>query len=171
MDIIFFGSIDRHKAFIPDLTNISLTGNSKVKQRKSVATETASATFHDTLSANQNIKENQDEGSILLVPFILHLAFMTFTAFFVMHVQVSTCFFSLIKACMEALLIHCLHTNFCLMKVSTRFLSASPPIYWAAAHILASPNCSKRWGYLICVYFIAYILLGSLLFSNFYPFT
>jgi hypothetical protein len=68
-------------------------------------------------------------------------------------------------------LIHCLHTNFCLMKVSTRFLSASPPIYWAAAHILASPNCSKRWGYLICVYFIAYILLGSLLFSNFYPFT
>ena len=73
---------------------------------------------------------------------------------------------------MEALLIHCLHTNFCLMKVSTRFLSASPPIYWAAAHILASPNCSsKRWGYLICVYFIAYILLGSLLFSNFYPFT
>jgi phosphatidylinositol glycan class V len=118
-------------------------GNSKVKQRKSVATETASAPFHDTLYTNQNIKENQDEGSILLVPFVLHLAFMTFTAFFVMHVQ-----------------------------VSTRFLSASPPIYWAAAHILASPNCcSKRWGYLICVYFIAYILLGSLLFSNFYPFT
>ncbi|CAL4892171.1 unnamed protein product [Urochloa decumbens] len=118
-------------------------GNSKVKQRKSIATEKASATFHDTMSANQNIKEIQDEGSILLLPFVLHLAFMTFTAFFVMHVQ-----------------------------VSTRFLSASPPIYWAAAHILASPNCSsRRWSYLICVYFIAYILLGSLLFSNFYPFT
>ncbi|KAF8646303.1 hypothetical protein HU200_065877 [Digitaria exilis] len=118
-------------------------GNSNVKQRKSVATETVSATFHDAMSANQNIKENQHEGSILLLPFVLHLAFMTFTAFFVMHVQ-----------------------------VSTRFLSASPPIYWAAAHILASPNCtSKRWGYLICAYFIAYILLGSLLFSNFYPFT
>ncbi|TKW29130.1 hypothetical protein SEVIR_3G376000v4 [Setaria viridis] len=115
-------------------------GNSKVKQRKSVATGTASAMFHDTMLAN---KEIQDEGSILLLPFVLHLAFMTSTAFFVMHVQ-----------------------------VSTRFLSASPPIYWAAAHILASPNCSsKRWGYLICVYFIAYILLGSLLFSNFYPFT
>ncbi|CAN6342948.1 unnamed protein product [Urochloa humidicola] len=118
-------------------------GNSKVKQRKSVATEKASAAFHDTVSANQNIKDIQDEGSILLLPFVLHLAFMTFTAFFVMHVQ-----------------------------VSTRFLSASPPIYWAAAHILASPNCSsRRWSYLICVYFIAYILLGSLLFSNFYPFT
>jgi phosphatidylinositol glycan class V len=82
-----------------------MTGNSKVKQRKSVATETASAPFHDTLYTNQNIKENQDEGSILLVPFVLHLAFMTFTAFFVMHVQVSTCFSALIKACMEALLI------------------------------------------------------------------
>nr|CAB3465944.1 unnamed protein product [Digitaria exilis] len=112
-------------------------------QRKSVAMETVSATFHDAMSANQNIKEKQHEGSILLLPFILHLTFMTFTAFFVMHVQ-----------------------------VSTRFLSAGPPIYWAAAHIFASPNCtSKRWGYLICVYFIAYILLGSLLFSNFYPFT
>ncbi|EES03089.1 GPI mannosyltransferase 2 [Sorghum bicolor] len=118
-------------------------GNSTVKQRKSVAAETASATFHDTMSAKQNMEENQDACSILLLPFVLHLVFMTFTAFFVMHVQ-----------------------------VSTRFLSASPPIYWAAAHILASPSrSSKRWGYLICVYFIAYILLGSLLFSNFYPFT
>ncbi|CAN6338350.1 unnamed protein product [Urochloa humidicola] len=62
-------------------------GNSKVKQRKSVATEKASATFHGTMSTNQNIREIQDEGSILLLPFILHLAFMTFTAFFVMHVQ------------------------------------------------------------------------------------
>lgn len=118
-------------------------GNSTVKHRKSVATDTASATFHDTMSPNQNMEENQDACSILLLPFVLHLVFMTFTAFFVMHVQ-----------------------------VSTRFLSASPPIYWAAAHILASPSrSSKRWGYLICVYFIAYILLGSLLFSNFYPFT
>ncbi|WVZ90287.1 hypothetical protein U9M48_036597 [Paspalum notatum var. saurae] len=124
------------------LTN-KAQGNSKVKERKLVSTKEASATFYDTMSANQNIEENQHECSILLLPFILHLAFMTFTAFFVMHVQ-----------------------------VATRFLSASPPIYWAAAHILASPSCSsKRWGYLICVYFIAYILLGSLLFSNFYPFT
>ncbi|KAJ1265429.1 hypothetical protein BS78_08G075900 [Paspalum vaginatum] len=118
-------------------------GNSKVKERKLVSTKIASATFHDTMSANQNNEENQHECSILLLPFILHLAFMVFTAFFVMHVQ-----------------------------VATRFLSASPLIYWAAADILASPSCSsRRWGYLICVYFIAYILLGSLLFSNFYPFT
>ncbi|XP_062204044.1 uncharacterized protein LOC133906227 [Phragmites australis] len=118
-------------------------GNCEVKQRKSVATEPASASLNNTTSASRNCKENQDECSILLLPFVLHLAFMIFTALFVMHVQ-----------------------------VSTRFLSASPPIYWAAAHILATPSYpSKRWSYLICVYFVAYILLGSLLFSNFYPFT
>jgi len=63
-----------------------------------------------------------------------------FTAFFVMHVQVSTCFFSLIKACTEALLIHCLHTNFCLMKVSTRFLSASPPILLGCCSYFGFPK-------------------------------
>uniref|UniRef100_A0A804NIH8 GPI mannosyltransferase 2 n=1 Tax=Zea mays TaxID=4577 RepID=A0A804NIH8_MAIZE len=109
-------------------------GSSKAKQRKPVATEIAPATFHDsTTPANQNIEEDQDTCSILLLPFVLHLAFMAFTALFVMHVQ-----------------------------VSTRFLSASPPVYWAAAHVLASPSrANRRWGYLICVYFIAYILLGG----------
>lgn len=56
-------------------------------------------------------------------------------------------------------------------QVSTRFLSASPPLYWFAAHLMASPVNRKRWGYLIWAYSAAYILLGSLLFSNFYPFT
>ncbi|EAZ20567.1 hypothetical protein OsJ_36176 [Oryza sativa Japonica Group] len=109
-------------------------GNAVAKRRKSVATETD--------SNDQIIEVNKDVCPIVVLPFILHLAFMTFTAFFVMHVQ-----------------------------VSTRFLSASPPIYWAASHILVSPSSSKRWGNIICAYFIAYILLGSLLFSNFYPFT
>ena len=90
------------------------------------------------------VGDNEDECPLLVLPFILHLTFMTFTAFFVMHVQ-----------------------------VSTRFLSASPPIYWAASRILAPARggSCKRWGYFIIVYFIAYILLGSLLFPNFYPFT
>ncbi|KAJ6805440.1 GPI mannosyltransferase 2 isoform X1 [Iris pallida] len=86
---------------------------------------------------------SQGYHSVFVLPFVLHLAFMTFTAFFVMHVQ-----------------------------VSTRFLSASPPIYWFASYLLVSPSLtSRRISYLICVYFIAYILLGTLLFSNFYPFT
>lgn len=58
-----------------------------------------------------------------------------------------------------------------LWQVSTRFLSASPPLYWFGSYVMASPSFSKRWGYIIWTYCAAYILLGSLLFSNFYPFT
>ncbi|XP_052186716.1 uncharacterized protein LOC127797663 [Diospyros lotus] len=78
----------------------------------------------------------------LVLPFILHLGFMAATTFFVMHVQ-----------------------------VATRFLSASPPLYWFASYLMVSPGTGKRWGYLIWAYCAAYIFLGSLLFANFYPFT
>ncbi|RZB42042.1 hypothetical protein D0Y65_052856 [Glycine soja] len=72
-----------------------------------------------------------------------------------------------------------LHLGF---MVSTRFLSASPPLYWFASYIMANlywfasyimANPAKyfRWGYVIWAYSMAYIFLGSLLFSNFYPFT
>ncbi|KAK9078565.1 hypothetical protein SSX86_002622 [Deinandra increscens subsp. villosa] len=54
------------------------------------------------------------------------------------------------------------------VQVATRFLSSSPPIYWFASYVLVS---HKGWGYLIWSYCAAYILIGSLLFSNFYPFT
>ncbi|KAL7608160.1 uncharacterized protein LOC111884397 [Lactuca sativa] len=84
--------------------------------------------------------EKLGKFSIIIIPFILHLGFMVATAFFVMHVQ-----------------------------VATRFLSASPPVYWFGAYVLASHG--KGWGYLIWGYCVAYILIGSLLFSNFYPFT
>ncbi|KAI3454829.1 hypothetical protein Pfo_011492 [Paulownia fortunei] len=79
---------------------------------------------------------------VVILPFVLHLSFMVATAFFVMHVQ-----------------------------VATRFLSASPLLYWFASHIMGSPGIGKRWGHLIWAYCAAYIFLGSLLFSNFYPFT
>ncbi|KAF9617226.1 hypothetical protein IFM89_035108 [Coptis chinensis] len=55
--------------------------------------------------------------------------------------------------------------------VATRFLAASPPLYWFSAYLMTSAGASSRWGYVIWVYSISYILLGSLLFSNFYPFT
>ncbi|KAL0318729.1 UNVERIFIED_CONTAM: GPI mannosyltransferase 2 [Sesamum angustifolium] len=79
---------------------------------------------------------------VIILPFVLHLSFMVATAFFVMHVQ-----------------------------VATRFLSASPLLYWFASHIMGSTVIGRRWGYLIWAYCGAYIFLGSLLFSNFYPFT
>lgn len=80
--------------------------------------------------------------SASVLPFVLHLAFMASTAFLVMHVQ-----------------------------VATRFLSASPPIYWFASYMMTYHAKCLRWGYMIWAYSALYILLGSLLFSNFYPFT
>lgn len=94
------------------------------------------------LSSDNRSVDKLGNMSITVLPFVLHLAFMAATAFFVMHVQ-----------------------------VATRFLSASPLIYWFAAYLMVSPSIGKRWGYLIWGYCAAYILLGSLLFSNFYPFT
>uniref|UniRef100_A0A0D6QRG3 GPI mannosyltransferase 2 n=1 Tax=Araucaria cunninghamii TaxID=56994 RepID=A0A0D6QRG3_ARACU len=79
--------------------------------------------------------------STLTVPFILQLAFMVFVASFVMHVQ-----------------------------VATRFLSVSPPIYWYASHLMES-SAGFKLGYIIWTVFLSYVFFGSLLFSNFYPFT
>ncbi|KAK4264069.1 hypothetical protein QN277_029408 [Acacia crassicarpa] len=80
--------------------------------------------------------------SASVLPFVLHLVFMAGTAFLVMHVQ-----------------------------VATRFLSASPPLYWFASYMMTSHAKSRTWGHIIWAYSASYILLGSLLFSNFYPFT
>ncbi|CAN7035710.1 unnamed protein product [Brassica rapa subsp. trilocularis] len=98
-----------------------------------------------TITTNAAAESNSPEASGYfsadVLPFVVHLGLMAATAFFIMHVQ-----------------------------VATRFLSASPPLYWFASHLIASPKHSK-WGYLMWSYCAAYILLGSLLFSNFYPFT
>ncbi|KAL7139373.1 hypothetical protein ABFS83_09G046100 [Erythranthe nasuta] len=94
----------------------------------------------------QSSKSETSDGlhydPVVILPFVLHLSFMVATAFFVMHVQ-----------------------------VATRFLSASPLVYWFASLIMGSPGIGKKWGYFIWAYCAAYIFLGSLLFSNFYPFT
>ncbi|XP_020100872.1 GPI mannosyltransferase 2 isoform X4 [Ananas comosus] len=124
------------------LSSKSTRADHMVRQRKQEGRNGAQSS-QDKKSMGRTLPDGmQGESSIMVLPFILHLAFMTFTAFFVMHVQ-----------------------------VATRFLSVSPPIYWFASYVLASPSSYKKWGYLICVYFVTYILLGSLLFSNFYPFT
>ncbi|CAA0193023.1 putative GPI mannosyltransferase 2 [Arabidopsis thaliana] len=93
------------------------------------------------VAAESNSQEKSGYFSADVFPFIVHLSFMATTALFIMHVQ-----------------------------VATRFLSASPPLYWFASSLIGSPKHSK-WGYLIWSYCAAYILLGTLLFSNFYPFT
>ncbi|KAJ0250547.1 GPI mannosyltransferase 2 [Hirschfeldia incana] len=99
----------------------------------------------DVAVTNAAVKSNSPETSGYfsadVFPFVVHLGLMTATAFFIMHVQ-----------------------------VATRFLSASPSLYWFASHLIASPK-HRKWEYLIWSYCAAYILLGTLLFSNFYPFT
>ncbi|KAM1354368.1 hypothetical protein PS2_028516 [Malus domestica] len=94
------------------------------------------------LSEEHKVLAKQGYLSVAVLPCILHLGFMAATAFFVMHVQ-----------------------------VATRFLSFSPPLYWFASYIMKCRGTGKRWGYIVWAYSAAYILLGSLLFSNFYPFT
>eukprot|EP00897_Mesotaenium_endlicherianum_P010090 jgi/Mesen1/9109/ME000058S08608 len=91
---------------------------------------------------------------------LYQLAFMTAVSTLVMHVQ-----------------------------VTTRFLSVCAPIYWFGAHLILESgagsrsyllesketaekeNSSKFICYLIWGSFIAYTLVGTLLFVNFYPFT
>lgn len=83
----------------------------------------------------------------LVAPFVYHLALMTFVAMFVMHVN-----------------------------VATRFLSSSPLLFWGAAQwILNDPRgrvnrggAARRWR-IMWVWCASYVVVGSLMFPNFYP--
>ncbi|XP_028241371.1 GPI mannosyltransferase 2 isoform X2 [Glycine soja] len=130
---------------------------SRSKEARSVKKSSVRVEEHSNLRRRKNVSKGDAANvhlesepaaiwpgylSASVLPFVLHLGFMACTAFFIMHVQ-----------------------------VSTRFLSASPPLYWFASYIMAYPGKYSRWGYVMWAYSIAYIFLGSLLFSNFYPFT
>ncbi len=83
----------------------------------------------------------------LVAPFVYHLALMTFVAIFVMHVN-----------------------------VATRFLSSSPLVFWGAAQwVLNDPRghvnqgeTAWRWRIML-VWCASYLIVGSLMFPNFYP--
>ncbi|KAK1309359.1 hypothetical protein QJS10_CPA09g00150 [Acorus calamus] len=132
---------------LPQETHISevLEGNHMLRHRKHNKKEVDSDTNQGPKPLDEEVHLTGKHGfySILVLPFILHMGFMAAVAFFIMHVQ-----------------------------VATRFLSASPPIYWFISYLMTSTDStSRKWAYLIWVYFAAYVLIGSLLFSNFYPFT
>ncbi|KAL4444210.1 hypothetical protein ABPG75_011947 [Micractinium tetrahymenae] len=66
-------------------------------------------------------------------------------------------------ALMTAVALLAMHVN-----VATRFLSACPPLYWAAGAVAARGGTPARLLWLWC---FAYIVLGCILFPNFYPWT
>ncbi len=66
-------------------------------------------------------------------------------------------------ALMTAVALLAMHVN-----VATRFLSACPPLYWRAAELLDRRGLAARALWLWC---FAFIVLGYLLFPNFYPWT
>ncbi|CAK9165361.1 unnamed protein product [Ilex paraguariensis] len=63
-----------------------------------------------SISSDNEVSHRAGYLSVIIVPFVLHLGFMATTAFLVMHVQ-----------------------------VATRFLSASPPLYWFASYLMVFP--------------------------------
>ncbi|KAF0694127.1 Aste57867_14967 [Aphanomyces stellatus] len=82
-----------------------------------------------------------------LRPYIVHIAFLLANALVVVHIQ-----------------------------VITRFLAASPPIFWAAATLLddvkSATSTSLSWlGHGLVLYFLIFNVVGATLFPSFYPWT
>ncbi|XP_065866343.1 uncharacterized protein [Euphorbia lathyris] len=128
----------------PNVTPLKDKCITKTRENHNLRERKSTVEVDDYLACPEEHNSIQRPGSFhaFIIPCTLHLGFMAMTAFFIMHVQ-----------------------------VATRFLSSSPPLYWFAAYITTSYGVANKWGYLIWTYSTAYILLGSLLFSNFYPFT
>eukprot|EP01127_Copromyxa_protea_P017093 TRINITY_DN5176_c0_g1_i1.p1 TRINITY_DN5176_c0_g1~~TRINITY_DN5176_c0_g1_i1.p1 ORF type:complete len:427 (-),score=49.25 TRINITY_DN5176_c0_g1_i1:21-1301(-) len=60
----------------------------------------------------------------------------------------------------------CMH-----VQVATRFLASQcPPIYWYTAYLITEES-TKRQGLLVLWYFKIYFVVGTVLFSSFYPWT
>jgi phosphatidylinositol glycan class V len=76
----------------------------------------------------------------LVAPFVYHLALMTFFAIFVMHVN-----------------------------VATRFLSSSPALFWGAAQWMLNDDSKMRRWRIMFVWCASYLVVGTIMFPNFYP--
>ncbi|KAJ6430734.1 hypothetical protein OIU84_018278 [Salix udensis] len=123
-------SLDRvpesNSSRLKEKSSAKMQDTSTVRQRK----QRIKGDNYDVLLDEYDSLEKLRYSSTFIVPCTLHLLFMAATAFFVMHVQ-----------------------------VSTRFLSASPPLYWFASHLLKSPGTDANFSYLS----IVSILLGYLI--------
>ncbi|KAF9686491.1 hypothetical protein SADUNF_Sadunf03G0164200 [Salix dunnii] len=124
-------SLDRvpesNSSRLKEKSSAKMQDTSTVRQRK----QRIEGDSYDVLLDEYDSLEKLRYSSTFIVPCTLHLLFMAATAFFVMHVQ-----------------------------VSTRFLSASPPLYWFASHLLISPGTDANFS---CLSIVS-ILLGYLIF-------
>jgi GPI mannosyltransferase 2 len=83
-------------------------------------------------------------------PFVVHWFFLTCIALSVLHIQ-----------------------------VVTRFMSATPPFYWFASAVFLSNIGPRIWlgqpqflvSFGVLVFFLAFLVIGCLLHTNFYPWT
>lgn len=67
-------------------------------------------------------------------------------------------------ALMTAVATFVMHVN-----VATRFLSSSPLVFWYAAQRMLNGSYTQQ--YIVWLWFLSYILVGTLMFGNFYPWT
>lgn len=138
------GDEDRHSAGPPSKDSVLKWRRQNFAQMNGEKENIAHYTDDkkDVLSRMDNIVHGRGYFSPLMIPFLVEMAFMAMVACFVMHVQ-----------------------------VATRFLSVCAPIYWFAAHQIQNHPSKYKLAYVLWCAFLFYVLLGSLLFVNFYPFT
>ena len=73
------------------------TGDHILRRRRKESQEIGSEIFQGQNPHQEALHNLHGYHSIMVLPFILHLGFMTFTAFFVMHVQVRHLSLSLLR--------------------------------------------------------------------------
>ncbi len=76
---------------------------------------------------------------------------------------------AVLRACVALWAVMALLSLFTMnVQVATRFLSATPPLYWYAAHVATT----DAWrGRLLVSYFVSFAVAGTCLFALFLPWT
>lgn len=110
---------------------------------KSLATIRSTAAAAKSVAGTPALPQWATSSHTRAAPYVLHWAALVVICFTVLHVQ-----------------------------VSTRFLCATPPLYWHAAQLLQqSLHTDRRVAWLLAAWAVGYTIVGTVLFCNFYPWT